>query len=233
MGRGNVQGNEWGFIMKRLLTLSTFLVVLLVAIGATAAMENKQDQRKKKRQKPRPTQQGAQARRPDSARRGSSPGHKPGMDARFQHEMREMELKKKRLEMQAHQAMLEARVDMARLDVEERELDIKARKQKIDARWQEMERKQARFKQQQHGRDKLKSAIARRRRAAKKREEMFGSLFVLGAVVNVLLAIWVYQDIRKRNSGSGLWIVLALLAGFFGTLLYAIVRLGDVQQQSG
>ncbi len=41
------------------------------------------------------------------------------------------------------------------------------------------------------------------------------------------LAIWVYGDIRKRNAGSGIWIVVTLLAGFFGALLYAIARLGD------
>lgn len=56
-------------------------------------------------------------------------------------------------------------------------------------------------------------------------------LFVL-LIVHILLAIWVYQDIRKRNTGSGIWIVVALLAGLFGTLVYAIVRLGDAKVTS-
>jgi len=53
-------------------------------------------------------------------------------------------------------------------------------------------------------------------------------LFVLACIaVNILLAVWVNQDIRKRNAGSRLWIAIVLLAGFFGALLYALVRIGD------
>jgi len=46
-------------------------------------------------------------------------------------------------------------------------------------------------------------------------------------IVHILLTIWVYQDIRKRHAGSGVWIVITLLTGFFGALLYALVRIGD------
>jgi hypothetical protein len=50
---------------------------------------------------------------------------------------------------------------------------------------------------------------------------------VLCFIVNILLAVWVFQDIRKRNRGSGIWVVIALLTGLCGTLVYAIVRLRD------
>ena len=50
---------------------------------------------------------------------------------------------------------------------------------------------------------------------------------LLVMIVHILMAIWVYQDIRKRNAGSGIWIVIALLAGLLGVLVYAVVRLGD------
>jgi len=53
---------------------------------------------------------------------------------------------------------------------------------------------------------------------------------ILCLVVHILVAVWVYQDIRKRNAGSGIWIVLALLAGLLGGLVYAIVRIGDSRQ---
>ncbi|HUV41664.1 MAG TPA: hypothetical protein VMW23_07755 [Sedimentisphaerales bacterium] len=54
-------------------------------------------------------------------------------------------------------------------------------------------------------------------------------LVVIGIfVVHVLLAVWVYQDIRQRRRGSGIWIVVVLLAGLLGVLPYAVVRLGDV-----
>ncbi|MBA7677224.1 hypothetical protein ES703_85475 [subsurface metagenome] len=49
-------------------------------------------------------------------------------------------------------------------------------------------------------------------------------------VVHILVAVWVYKDIRERNRGSGIWIVIALLTGLFGVLAYAIVRLGDTRQ---
>ncbi len=56
-------------------------------------------------------------------------------------------------------------------------------------------------------------------------------LFILGCfLVHILVAVWVYKDIRERNSGSGIWIVIVLLTGLFGVLAYAIVRLGDIRQ---
>jgi hypothetical protein len=46
-------------------------------------------------------------------------------------------------------------------------------------------------------------------------------------VFNLLVAIWIFTDIRKRGEGSGLFIVLALLAGVPAAIIYAIVRIGD------
>jgi hypothetical protein len=56
-----------------------------------------------------------------------------------------------------------------------------------------------------------------------------GPLLLICLIVNILTAIWVFQDIRKRGAGSGLWIVIALLTGLIGTLVYAVVRLGEKQ----
>ena len=59
-----------------------------------------------------------------------------------------------------------------------------------------------------------------------------GPLLLLGiAVVHILVAVWVYHDIRQRGCGSGLWVAIALLAGLFGTLVYAVVRLGDGEKK--
>jgi len=55
-------------------------------------------------------------------------------------------------------------------------------------------------------------------------------LLAICCIVHVLVAVWVYQDLRRRNAGSGIWIVIALLAGLFGALVYAVVRLGDSRQ---
>lgn len=46
-------------------------------------------------------------------------------------------------------------------------------------------------------------------------------------VVHVLLAVWVFGDIRKRGEGSGIFIVLALLIGVPGAALYLLSRIGD------
>jgi hypothetical protein len=52
-------------------------------------------------------------------------------------------------------------------------------------------------------------------------------LLLVLLVVNILVAIWVYMDIRQLNRGSGIWIVITLLTGLLGALVYAVVRLGD------
>jgi hypothetical protein len=50
-------------------------------------------------------------------------------------------------------------------------------------------------------------------------------------VVHVLLAIWIFTDIRKRNAGSGIWIVVTLMIGFPGAVLYLLARIGDVRAE--
>jgi hypothetical protein len=53
-------------------------------------------------------------------------------------------------------------------------------------------------------------------------------LVFLGCVVcNVLLAIWIFSDIRKRGEGSGIFVVLALVAGIPAAIIYSLVRIGD------
>jgi hypothetical protein len=58
-------------------------------------------------------------------------------------------------------------------------------------------------------------------------KEGLKALLLVAMVVHILCAVWVYQDIRKLNTISGLWIVIALLTGLLGTLVYAVVRLGE------
>jgi len=57
------------------------------------------------------------------------------------------------------------------------------------------------------------------------------ALLLVVLVVHILTAIWVYQDIKQRNQGSGIWIVIALLTGLLGTLVYAVVRLGNSEKK--
>ena len=55
-------------------------------------------------------------------------------------------------------------------------------------------------------------------------------LLMICCVVHILVAVWIYQDIQKRGVGSGIWIVLGLLAGLLATLVYGVIRLGDADE---
>lgn len=44
---------------------------------------------------------------------------------------------------------------------------------------------------------------------------------------HVLLAVWVFTDIRKRGEGHGIFVALTLLGGFPAAVVYSLVRLGD------
>ena len=46
-------------------------------------------------------------------------------------------------------------------------------------------------------------------------------------ICNVLLAVWIFTDIRKRVEGSGIFIALALVAGIPAAIIYSLVRIGD------
>jgi TctA family transporter len=50
-------------------------------------------------------------------------------------------------------------------------------------------------------------------------------LFIIALfVVWILLAVWVYRDAKKRGMEATLWLLLVLLTGFIGLIVYLIVR---------
>jgi hypothetical protein len=50
-------------------------------------------------------------------------------------------------------------------------------------------------------------------------------LLILGLIaVWILLAVWVYRDAKKRGMEATLWLLLVLLTGFIGLIVYLIVR---------
>ena len=62
-------------------------------------------------------------------------------------------------------------------------------------------------------------------------QDLLGLLFLIGIICNILLAIWIFTDIRKRGEGSGIFIAMALVAGIPAALIYALTRLGDKKTQ--
>ena len=104
------------------------------------------------------------------------------------------------------------------MEMREREMEVKGREAKM-----EVERRMSELELA-----KRKMELARMEKGHRHEPGPLLPLLLLGmAVVHILCAIWVYQDIRQRACGSGIWIVIALLAGLFGTLVYAVVRVGD------
>ncbi|MHC4353752.1 MAG: hypothetical protein ACYS0H_13660 [Planctomycetota bacterium] len=98
----------------------------------------------------------------------------------------------------------------------ERELELQHREEEMA-----IERERQKLELEQH--------MAELERAREEDEDGALPLLLLIAVVHILVAVWVYTDIRKLNSGSGIWIVIALLTGLLGTLVYAVVRMGDAR----
>jgi hypothetical protein len=58
-------------------------------------------------------------------------------------------------------------------------------------------------------------------------------LLVIGYIVcNILMAVWIFTDIRKRGEGPAIFVAMALVAGIPAALIYALVRLGDKKASS-
>jgi apolipoprotein N-acyltransferase len=57
--------------------------------------------------------------------------------------------------------------------------------------------------------------------------DALGLLFFIGFICNILMAVWIFTDIRKRGEGSAIFVAMALFAGIFAALIYALTRLGD------
>ncbi len=113
-------------------------------------------------------------------------------------------------------------IDMERIqhrfEIEEQEMELEQRRREMEhdnqLRELELEKHRAQLKHFQH----------------RPHKDKFMPLILICLVVHILVAVWVYQDIRVRGTGSGLWIVIALLAGLPGVLVYAVVRLGDAKK---
>ena len=64
--------------------------------------------------------------------------------------------------------------------------------------------------------------------------ERICAIILLIAVLNRILApIWIYRDMRQRNAGSVILVLLGILGGLAGLLTYAVIRLGDVNTSAG
>jgi hypothetical protein len=107
------------------------------------------------------------------------------------------------------------------IQIHQRELELREREMELEQQQAEMnfEREQQELELQARRLD-----IENAQKPNKKEPH---PILILILVVNILSGIWVYQDIQKRSHESGIWIVIALLTGLLGTLVYGVIRLGD------
>ncbi len=49
-------------------------------------------------------------------------------------------------------------------------------------------------------------------------------LMILFFVIGLLLAIWVYRDAKKRDMNAAVWLLIVLLTGCIGCIIYLVVR---------
>jgi len=43
-------------------------------------------------------------------------------------------------------------------------------------------------------------------------------------IIGIVLAIWVYRDAEKRDSSGALWLIIVLITGIIGLIIWLIVR---------
>ena len=49
-------------------------------------------------------------------------------------------------------------------------------------------------------------------------------LVIVWFVVALLIAIWVYKDAKKRDMNAAVWLLIVLVTGCIGCIIYLVVR---------
>jgi Na+/H+-dicarboxylate symporter len=49
-------------------------------------------------------------------------------------------------------------------------------------------------------------------------------IFLIPVIIGIILAIWVYKDAEKRGSSGILWLLIVLITGIIGLIIWLVVR---------
>jgi hypothetical protein len=131
--------------------------------------------------------------------------------AAYGEQQSEMELEEREIELEGQRREME-------MEIAEREIGLEGHRRMADLKMKSQEMG-LKYPQKMSG-----------KHPGHHKRMMCPIFIVVTLIVHILLSVWVYQDIRRRNRGSGLWIAIALLTGLLGTGVYAIVRIGDKDQ---
>ncbi|MHC4293511.1 MAG: hypothetical protein ACYSTX_04385 [Planctomycetota bacterium] len=155
-------------------------------------------------------------------------GPSPMEELEIQTHMRnaELEMQQKEMQLQQQRMAFEMRRQNQQIELEKRKLELEHDRRALSERTEQEEfHDEERYNWAEH-----EVGLAEHAGKAEHHDEGGGVILVIIFIVNILLAVWVYKDIRKRNSGSGIWIVIVLLTGLLGVIPYSIVRLGNLQK---
>ena len=47
---------------------------------------------------------------------------------------------------------------------------------------------------------------------------------IVSLIISLLIAIWVYKDAKKRDMNATMWLLIVLLTGCIGCIIYLVVR---------
>ncbi len=47
---------------------------------------------------------------------------------------------------------------------------------------------------------------------------------IVVCIIGLALAIWVYKDAKKRDMNAAVWLLIVLVTGFIGCIIYLVVR---------
>lgn len=47
---------------------------------------------------------------------------------------------------------------------------------------------------------------------------------IIWFILAIVLCIWVYRDAQKRGMNGALWLIIVLIAGIIGLIIYLVVR---------
>jgi len=65
---------------------------------------------------------------------------------------------------------------------------------------------------------------------------LFGAIWIICIVVmlviSIMIAVWVYRDAKSRGMSGGLWLIIVLLFGIIGLIIYLVVRHDKVPEQA-
>ncbi|MHA1987761.1 MAG: hypothetical protein ACW98D_14085 [Promethearchaeota archaeon] len=49
-------------------------------------------------------------------------------------------------------------------------------------------------------------------------------LVVVFYIIAILIAIWVYKDAKKRDMNAAVWLLIVLVTGCIGCIIYLVIR---------